>query len=131
MNYSRAFKTGIAVWIIGVLVFLIGSLLPLSNDPELQANLTLAIAFIPLGWYGARYYYKKDAPTPAYQLALIMALTAALLDAIITVPIFLMPVGIGHIEFFTAPGFWLLMVEYVGIVLLYAYMRKRKALQTA
>ena len=78
MNYSRAIKTAVSVWIIGVLLFLLSSFLPLGNNPELQANLTLAIAFIPLGWFGARYYYQQGAQTPAYQLALVMAITAAL-----------------------------------------------------
>lgn len=131
MNYSRAFQAAVSVWIMGVLFFLIGSLLPLGMNPELQANLTLAIVFLPLGWLGARHYYKHGAQTPAYQLALFMAAVAAFLDAIITVPLFFIPNGLGHLEFFGALGFWLLMVEYVGIVLLYAYMRKRKALQTA
>ena len=126
MNYSRAIRTAVAVWMIGVLLFLIGNFIPLSNNPELQANLTLAIAFIPLGWFGAHYYYKKGATTPAYQLAGIMAFTAAFLDAIITVPIFFLPIGMTYSEFFGAPGFWLLMAEYIGIVLLYDHLRRRR-----
>lgn len=126
MNYSRAIKTSVSVWTIGVLLFLLGSFFPLGNNPELQANLTLAIAFIPLGWFGARYYYKQGTPTPAYQLALVMALTAVLLDALITVPIFFIPNQIGHAEFFGAIGFWLLMVEYTGIVLLYGLFQRKR-----
>lgn len=131
MNYSRAIKTSVSVWIIGVLLFLLGSFFPLGNDPELKANLTLAIAFIPLGWYGAPYHYKQGARTPAYQLALTMALTAALLDALITVPIFFIPNQIGYAEFFGAIGFWLLMVEYTGIVLLYGLFQRKSAHRTA
>ena len=59
MNYSRAIKTAVSIWGIGVLIFLIAGYLPISDDPELQANITLALAFIPLGWFGAKYYYKK------------------------------------------------------------------------
>lgn len=131
MNYSRAIKTSVSVWIIGVLLFLLSSFLPLSNNPELQANLTLAIAFIPLGWFGARYYYQHGAQTPAYQLALVMAITAALLDALITVPLFFMPNQIGYAEFFGATGFWLLMVEYIGIVLLYGLLKRQNTPKTA
>ena len=89
MNYPRAIKTAVSVWGIGVLLFLVAAFLPLTNDPELQANITLAIAFIPLGWLGAKYYCKQGATSAGYQLALVMALVAALLDALITVPVFL------------------------------------------
>lgn len=131
MNYSRAFQVAVSIWILGVLFFITGNLLPLGMDPELQANLTLAIAFLPLGWFGARHYYKKGAQTPAYQLALVMAGTAALLDALITVPVFFIPNGMGYLEFFGALGFWLLMVEYIAIVLLYDLIRRRKMLKPA
>ena len=131
MNYSRAIKTAVSVWIIGVVLFLLSSFLPLSGNPELQANLTLAIAFIPLGWFGAHYYYQRGTHTPAYQLALVMAITAALLDALITVPLFFMPNQIGYAEFFGALGFWLLMAEYTGIVMLYGLLKRQRIPKTA
>lgn len=125
MNYKRAIKTGAFIWVIGVSFFLLGSYLPIINDPELQANLILALAFIPLGWLGARYYYKRGDETPGYQLAFILVVIAALLDATLTVPIFLLPAGIDHTAFFGALGFWLLAVEYAGIVMLYDFQRRR------
>lgn len=127
MNYKRAIKTGAIIWVIGVFFFLIGSYLPLINDPELQANLTLAIVFIPLAWFGARYYYKNGSKTPGYQLALLLVVIAALFDAIITVPVFFMPLGMGHATFFGAVGFWMLVAEYAGIVMLYDFIRRRTA----
>ena len=131
MNYPRAIKTAVSIWGIGVLLFLVAALLPLTNDPELQANITLAIAFIPLGWFGAKYYYKQGATSAGYQLALVMALVAALLDALITVPVFFIPIGIDHFAFFGAAGFWILIAEYMGIVILYDYLRRKKDLKTA
>ena len=129
MNYLRAISTAVAVWIIGVHVFLVAIHLPISDDPELQANLALAIAFLPLAWFGAQYYYKTGSRTKGYQLAFIMALTAAVLDAIITVPLFFLPIGVTHSEFFGATGFWLLILEYTGIVILYDLIRRRKVMK--
>lgn len=129
MNYKRAIKTAAIIWVIGVIFFLIGSFLPLIIDPELQANLTLAIAFVPLAWFGTRYYYKGGDQTRGYQLAFVFVSMAALLDAIITVPIFMMPIGVGHAAFFGTLGFWLLVAEYAGIVIVYDFTRKRKSIK--
>ena len=130
MNYKRAFKTAVSIWIIGVLLFILAAMLPLSNNPELQANITLALAFLPLGWYGAKYYYKKGSTTPGYQLAFILVFAAAFLDALITVPVFFFPMGLDHQAFFGAVEFWLLIAEYAGIVILYDYLNQKKELKT-
>ncbi|PQB05869.1 DUF5367 family protein [Aureitalea marina] len=131
MNYKRALKTAVSIWVMGVLLFVIAAMLPLSDNPELQANISLALAFIPLGWYGAKYYYKKGSTTPVYQLAFLLVFVAALLDALITVPIFFFPMGVDHQTFFGAIEFWLLIAEYAGIVILYDYLNRKKELRTA
>ncbi|MCW5518898.1 DUF5367 family protein [Aureitalea sp. L0-47] len=131
MNYTRAIRTGVAIWMIGVTLFTIATLLPISNDPELQGNLTLAISFLPLAWFGSRYYFKSEPQTQGYQLALVLAVIAIVLDALITVPLFFLPHGIGYVDFFGAPGFWILMVEYTGVVLLYDYLRRRRSIKHA
>lgn len=131
MNYKRAIRTGVAIWMIGVTLFTIATLLPISKDPELQGNLTLAISFIPLAWFGSRYYFKTEPQTKGYQLALVLAIIAIILDAIITVPLFFLPNGIGYAEFFGATGFWILMLEYTGVVLLYDYLRRKRSIKHA
>lgn len=129
MNYTRAIRTGVAIWMIGVTLFTIATLIPISNDPELQGNLTLAISFIPLAWFGSRYYFKTEPQTKGFQLALIMGTIAIVLDAIITVPVLFMPHGGTYKAFFGAPGFWFLMLEYIGVILLYDFLRRRKSLK--
>ena len=131
MNYSRAIRTGVSIWMIGVTLFTIATLLPISNDPEMQGNLTLALSFIPLAWFGSRYYFKREPQSKGYQLALVLAIVAIVLDAIITVPLFFLPHGVGYADFFGAPGFWFLMAELTGIVVLYDYLRRRRALKHA
>jgi hypothetical protein len=131
MYYTRAIRTGVTIWMIGVTLFTIATLLPISNDYEMQGDLTLAVSFIPLAWFGSRYYFKSEPQSKGYQLALALAIIAVVLDAMITVPLFFLPHGIGYADFFGAPGFWFLMVEYTGVVILYDYLRRRRELKHA
>ena len=48
-----------------------------------------------------------------------MFLGAMILDAIITVPLFIIPNGGSHLSFFGDPGFWLIGLEYVSVVAVY------------
>ena len=126
MNYPRAIGIATAIWTLGVLVFLFAGYLIKSDNPELQANLSLALALLPLGWFGARYYYKKGSQTPGYRLAAIMVFTAVVLDAMITVPVFFLPIGVTYGVFFGGGEFWVLIAEYAGIVMWYDITRRRQ-----
>ena len=53
-----------------------------------------------------------------------MFLVIMTLDAIITVPFFIMPYGGDYISFFADPGFWLLGVEIVSVVAAYWQIEK-------
>jgi hypothetical protein len=48
-----------------------------------------------------------------------MFLGAMILDACITVPVFIIPNGGDYLSFFGDPGFWLIAVEYISIVAAY------------
>jgi hypothetical protein len=58
----------------------------------------------------------------------IRAITAILLDAIITVPFFVQPQGGNYREFFGAPAFWLIASEIVLIILTYYHFRVKQPL---
>ena len=51
---------------------------------------------------------------------------AAILDAIITVPVFFIPAGGNHYEFFTNPWFWYIALEYLLTVSIYSQFIKKK-----
>ena len=89
------------------------------EDPDLQANIVLMVAIIPAAYIGAHFYYKRGHKTHGVLLGGIMFLGAILLDAIITVPVFIIPNGGNHISFFTDLGFWFIGFEYVGIITAY------------
>lgn len=116
---------GSIAYLLGVSAFLGSFFVPFMSDPETQANLVLAIAIIPAAMLGARFYYRRGHETNGFVLGAAMFFIAMVLDALITVPVFIIPAGGDHISFFTDPGFWLIGVEYVLAVA--SYWRLHKA----
>ena len=104
---------GSIAYLLGVSAFLGSFFVPFMSDPETQANLVLAIAIIPAAMLGARFYYRKGHETNGFVLGAAMFFMTMILDALITVPLFVIPAGGDHISFFTDPGFWLIGVEYI------------------
>lgn len=125
MKYFRAISIGIIIWIIGVSVYNLSFFFPILENPVEQANIALFIAVIPLVWFGAVQYYKKDNHIPGYWIGFIFFLIAGSLDALITVPFFMIPNGGSHYEFFTDIGFWVIGLEFIGIATLYRYAKVR------
>ena len=107
------------VWMLGITAFVVSYFIPVMSDLDMQANWVLSITLIPGAALGAHIYYRKGHKTNGFVLGTCMFLVAMILDAIITVPVFVMPYGGNHISFFTDPGFWLLAVEFVSVVAAY------------
>ncbi len=99
------------VWILGVSIYLLSYYFPVIEDPELQANGLLLMGIIPSAWLGTYLFYRKGSMAPSV-LALIYIIIAALLDAIITVPQFIIPYGGTYSEFFCDPKFYVIVVVY-------------------
>ncbi|MEO1029979.1 MAG: DUF5367 family protein [Bacteroidota bacterium] len=127
MKTIRAILIGVVIWILAVSAYTISFYLPISEDAELQANLVLLLSVIPLVWYGSVMYYKKEKRTHGFLVGFTFLMVSAILDALITVPVFMMPNGIDHYMFFTAPGFWLIALVFISIVVLYYYFRVTKS----
>ena len=123
MKTKRAILLGVAIWIIGILFYLISVNVPILENAETQANLVLFIVVMPLVWLGCSFYYKKDNKTHGYKVGQTMLLTAVALDALITVPFFVIPYGGNHYSFFTSLGFWIIAFEFLAVAVLYWYTR--------
>ncbi|WP_299212573.1 DUF5367 family protein [uncultured Aquimarina sp.] len=123
MKQVRAISIGIIIWIIGVSLYTLSSHISFLEDAEQQANMLLFISIIPLVWLGARQYYKKEIDTHGYWVGQTFFLTSVALDALITVPIFIIPNGGTYYQFFTDLGFWLIGFEFIAIVVLYWYIK--------
>ena len=96
--------------------------MPTSN-PDLIANTVLFCAVPLVATVGARYYY-LHAEGKGVVLGLFMFAVAGSLDAIITVPLLIMPAGGSYKSFYGDPGFWVIGIEYVAAVTLYSYCAK-------
>ncbi|EAR00059.1 DUF5367 domain-containing protein [Maribacter sp. HTCC2170] len=123
MKTKRAILLGIAIWVIGILFYSLSFYTPILENAETQANLVLFIIVMPLVWLGCSYYYKKDNKTHGYKVGQTMLLTAVALDALITVPFFVIPNGGNHYTFFTSLGFWIIAFEFLAVAVLYWYTR--------
>lgn len=108
----------ILVWILGVSFYLLSFYVPILENPELQSNIVLVIAIIPSACLGTYLFYKKGYIKPS-ALALTFVIVATILDALITVPVFVIPNGGSYSEFFGDPMFYTIVVELYFIVLYY------------
>lgn len=123
MKQLRVIGIGIIIWIIGVSLYTLSFYLQVLEDPELQANIFLSIGILPIVWFGSKLYYRKNSATKGYWIGLTFFSIAAVLDALITVPILMAPNGVTYYNFFTAIGFWLIGIEFVTTATFYWYVK--------
>lgn len=118
MIHKITFSTlsALLTWILGVSFYLVSFYIPFLEDTELQSNLFLAFGILPSAGIGTYFFYKKSYINPSI-LALTFVLVAALLDALITVPVFIFPTGGSHATFFGDPMFYSIAVELYFVVL--------------
>jgi len=119
LNVKSLFISSLIAYTLGVSAFIGSFFVPVMSDPEAQANLVLAIAIIPAAIFGAYLYYQKGHQTNGFILGAAMFFITIILDASITVPLFVIPAGGDHISFFTDPGFWFIGLEYILAVAIY------------
>ena len=123
MKTFRAIGIGVGIWALGVSAYTLSYFVPVLDNPEQQANMVLFIVVLPLVWFGAKGYYKKEQHTHGYWVGQTFFLTAAALDALITVPLLVIPNGGSHYTFFTGPGFWVIGLEFMATTVLYWYAK--------
>ncbi len=126
MKTVRAIFIGVMIWVLGVSIYTISFSLPLMEDPEQQANLVLLISIFPLVWLGSKMYYKQDKTTHGFLLGVTFLLVSGILDALITVPVFMKPYGIDHYAFFTTLEFWLIALVFISTAVFYFYLKVAK-----
>ena len=119
INIKDTIISASIVWTLAVTAFITSYFVPVIPDPDAQANWVLSIALIPSALLGAHIYYRKGHLTNGFVLGASMFLVAMILDPLITVPFLIMPYGGDYITFFTDPGFWLIAVELISVVVAY------------
>ncbi|TDK47979.1 DUF5367 family protein [Algoriphagus formosus] len=116
LNIKKASISALIIWLIGVSAFIGSYLIPLMDNLDEQANWFLTLALIPAILIGVHFYYRKSNRTNWLSLGGFMFFITILLDAIVTVPLFIIPAGGSHLSFFGDPGFWILGIEYMLVV---------------
>ena len=124
LNVKSALISGAIIYVIGVSAFIGSFFIPVLSDPELQANLVLSIAIVPSAMLGAYLYYRNNHLTNSLILGSAFFVIAMFLDAVITVPVFVIPAGGDHISFFTDPFFWMIGLEYILAVVFFRLLMK-------
>lgn len=120
----------VLVWVLGVSFYLLSFYLPLLDNPELQANIILALGIVPSASLGTYLFYKKSHLNPKV-LALTFVFTAAVLDSLITVPVFIIPFGGSYAAFFGNPMFYIIAAELFFFVSLFGnYLNNKKNLKS-
>ena len=130
MKTVKALAIGTFVWILGVSAFSTIYMLPIMEDRYLQANIGLALAVPPLVWLGAWIYYKREKSAHGLKLGLLMLMASATLDALITVPMLIIPYGGSYASFFGSLDFWLIAIEFILVSLTYWYLNVRPKQQS-
>lgn len=123
MKTIKAILIGVGIWLLAVSFYTLSFQFQILEDPQQQANMVLLTALLPLVWLGTHLYYKIEQNTHGVLLGLVFFLVAGLLDAIITVPLFIIPNGGSHYEFFTDPGFWFIGFLMTLTAVVYYYIK--------
>ncbi len=131
LNLKHIILSSLLVYVLGILAFIGSYFVPIMEDSDLQANIVLMAAIIPAAYLGAYLYYLRGNTTHGLVLGSAMFSSAIVLDAIITVPVFIIPNGGNHLTFFGDPGFWLIGLEYVAVVAAYWKLKVAKQAQAS
>uniref|UniRef100_UPI003561D8EE DUF5367 family protein n=1 Tax=Mariniphaga sediminis TaxID=1628158 RepID=UPI003561D8EE len=100
LNLKHVIISSLVVYVLGIMAFVGSYFVPIMEDTDLQANIVLMAAIIPAAYLGAHLYYRRGNTTHGFVLGSVMFLSAIVLDAIITVPVFIIPNGGNHLAFF-------------------------------
>lgn len=123
MNFIRAILVGAAIWLFIFVAFAVVDNIPiLKGSLNTQATI-VALLIVPFAAFGASIYYKNGSQANGLLVGLVMAFTALLLDAFITVPLIELPKGNTYESFFSYPLLWLLVV--LNIATVYVYWRSK------
>ncbi|HBH23527.1 MAG TPA: hypothetical protein DDY13_08895 [Cytophagales bacterium] len=111
--------SSVVVYIIGITAFVGSYFVTIMDNADQQANFVLMMTIIPAALIGAHIYYRRGYKTNGFLLGAAMFFGAMILDALITVPVFIIPTGGDYMSFFGDLGFWLIAVEYISVVAAY------------
>nr|WP_298997519.1 DUF5367 family protein [uncultured Allomuricauda sp.] len=119
MKTLRTVGIGTLIWILGVTLYTLSFYVPILENVELQANMVLFVMVIPLVWMGCKLYYRNNREAHGLLLGMVFFGISAALDALITVPMLIVPNGGNYQSFFIDIKFWMIGLEFILVALMY------------
>lgn len=116
MKHFRAIFIGAMVWVLIFISFALLGFVPSIKDSLYLQTLTVGILIVPFAIFGAFIFYKNGNKENGMIIGFIMALTALLLDALITVPFIEIPKGGSYQSFYSFPLLWVLVIINITTV---------------
>lgn len=124
MKIVRAILAGSIVWVMVFSLFTLLSFVPIAKDSQNLQSIIVGLFLIPFAYLGAKTYYKKGSTTNGFIIGLIMVTSALILDALITVPLVVIPNNGGdYLTFFTSATLWILVTINLTVIHLYWKMK--------
>lgn len=119
MKLLKASLLGLLLWFSIFLLFTVFSFIPSLKAATIIQYVILYIYIVPIVYLIGRYYYKAKINFNAWLFGIILVVTGLFLDAIITVPLVIIPEGGSYIAFFTDPFLWILIAEVIGLSIVF------------
>ena len=119
MNIFRAILAGGIVWMMIFGLYTVMSFIPALKASETGQYFVVYGFLVAFVYWGAAFYFSKGGQTNGLLLAGVMITTALVLDAVITLPLVILPAGGSYRGFFLDPMFLLIVAEYALIVFIY------------
>lgn len=123
MKTFRIIAIGTLIWFLVFTSFAVLDALPSLNGNVDSQAFILSFFIVPFAIFGAYIYYKNGNHDHGIKTALIMGITALVLDALITVPLVEIPQGRSYQSFFSYPQLYLLVA--LNMLSIYLYWRIR------
>lgn len=98
------------MWLLVFVAFAILGHVAMVKDSLDKQALIVGALIVPFAIFGASIYYRTGGKENGMMIGLTMALTALVLDAVITVPLIEIPKGGSYQSFYTYPLLWLLVM---------------------
>ena len=117
MFYDRAVLAGVVAWALVFAVWSIMMFVPgLQDVVFLQWVIHYILLFFIVQTSVSLYQKGKKGKVDGWSLGLVMLLTGIVLDAIITMPLFVAPQGMAYADFFLNPFMLLGYIVFVVLV---------------
>lgn len=119
MKTSRLLFTGLLMWLSIFTVFTALVMLPVTKNSLSLQNTLLVVFVAPIVLACTAIYYKTGANAHGIIVGFLFTAISLCLDALITLPLIIIPSGGSYQAFYSSTILWVVVVESITLVFLY------------